>query len=64
MDTVNLGIIGLGNWGNKLATSLQKIPEANLISCFARTEKRGGTSQINITVSLRRALISFLKIRI
>ena len=40
MDTVNLGIIGLGNWGNKLATSLQKIPEANLISCFARTEKK------------------------
>ena len=40
MDMVNIGIIGLGNWGNKLATSLQKIPEANLVSCFARTEKK------------------------
>ena len=37
---VNLGIIGLGNWGSKLANSLQKIPEANLISCFARTQKK------------------------
>ena len=37
---VNLGIIGLGNWGNKLANSLQKIPEANLVSCFARTQKK------------------------
>ena len=40
MDKVNLGIIGLGNWGSKLANSLQKIPEANLVSCFARTQKK------------------------
>ena len=40
MTAVNIGIIGLGNWGNKLATSLKKIPEAKLISCFARTKDK------------------------
>ena len=61
---VNLGIIGLGNWGNKLANSLQKIPEANLISCFARTQKKRRTSQINITVSQKIVSTSFLMIKI
>ena len=39
---VNLGIIGLGNWGNKLANSLQKIPEANLFHALLELRKEEG----------------------
>tara|TARA_Y100000590_G_scaffold364139_1_gene422332 strand:- start:85641 stop:86621 length:981 start_codon:yes stop_codon:yes gene_type:complete len=40
MTSVNIGIIGLGNWGNKLAASLKNIAEANLVSCYARTKNK------------------------
>ena len=38
--TARLGLIGLGNWGHRLATTLAEIPDADLISCFARNEDR------------------------
>ena len=37
---VNLGIIGLGNWGSKLANSLQKIPEANFENLSGGMQRR------------------------
>ena len=40
MQTINLGIIGLGNWGKKLASSLEQIDHVNLLTCFARTKEK------------------------
>ena len=46
MNTINLGIIGLGNWGKKLATSLEQVDQVKLLTCFARTkEKRDSFSK-------------------
>lgn len=36
--TVRLGIVGLGNWGHRLAEAVHLVDDAALISCFARTE--------------------------
>lgn len=36
--TVTLGIVGLGNWGHRLADAVQRVDDAALVSCFARTE--------------------------
>ncbi len=38
--TARLGLIGLGNWGNRLATTLASMPDVALATCFARSEQR------------------------
>lgn len=35
--TVRLGLIGLGNWGKRLASAVDMIDDATLVGCFART---------------------------
>lgn len=35
--TIRLGLIGLGNWGHRLASSVQLVDDANLVGCYART---------------------------
>ena len=37
MADVNLGILGVGNWSKKLASTIQNIDNANLLTCFSRT---------------------------
>ena len=37
MAFVNLGILGVGNWSKKLASTIQNIDNANLLTCFSRT---------------------------
>lgn len=37
---IRLGIVGLGNWGTKLARTLKGIAGAELAACFARTPER------------------------
>ena len=36
--TITLGIVGLGNWGSRLAATIQHVDDAELVSCFSRTE--------------------------
>jgi predicted dehydrogenase len=38
--TVRLGIVGLGNWGSRLARALADMDGAELATCFARTPER------------------------
>lgn len=38
--TVRLGLIGLGNWGDRLATTVADMGEAAITTCFARSEER------------------------
>jgi predicted dehydrogenase len=35
--TIRLGIVGLGNWGERLATAVSEVEGAALVSCYART---------------------------
>lgn len=35
--TVRLGLVGLGNWGHKLAATIGKLDEVELAACFARS---------------------------
>ncbi|MBK5268529.1 MAG: Gfo/Idh/MocA family oxidoreductase [Acidimicrobiia bacterium] len=35
--TIRLGLIGLGNWGHKLAATIGKLDGVDLASCFARS---------------------------
>lgn len=37
MADVNLGILGVGNWSKKLASTIQNIDNVNLLTCFSRT---------------------------
>src|SRR5947209_6657828 len=37
MDTVRLGLIGLGWWGGVLAGSARKSGRAEVVTCFARS---------------------------
>lgn len=37
---VQLGIVGLGNWGGRLARTVAKVGGARLATCFARTPER------------------------
>jgi predicted dehydrogenase len=37
VSTLNLGIVGLGNWGNRLANAVAGLPDVNLRTCFARS---------------------------
>ena len=36
---VRLGFIGLGNWGNRLASAAERSGAAEIVRCFARTEE-------------------------
>ncbi|MFT7475651.1 MAG: putative dehydrogenase [Verrucomicrobiales bacterium] len=36
--TISLGIVGLGNWGHRLAETIGHIDDASLTTCFSRTE--------------------------
>jgi predicted dehydrogenase len=35
--TVRLGLVGLGNWGKRLARAIDTVDDAELVACFART---------------------------
>ncbi|MDW3178931.1 MAG: Gfo/Idh/MocA family oxidoreductase [Acidimicrobiia bacterium] len=37
--TITLGIVGLGNWGHRLAEAVERIDGAELTSCFSRTDE-------------------------
>jgi len=39
-EDVRLGIVGLGNWGGRLARTVAKIDGATLATCYARTSSR------------------------
>jgi len=39
-DPVRLGIVGLGNWGGRLAHALRQVEGATLAACFARGSER------------------------
>jgi len=39
MAVVNLGILGVGNWSKKLASTIQNIDNINLLTCFSRTSR-------------------------
>ncbi len=39
-DSVRLGIVGLGNWGGRLARALGQVEGAMLATCYARTPER------------------------
>jgi predicted dehydrogenase len=38
--TVRIGLIGLGNWGGRLANALATVDDVELTACFARTSER------------------------
>lgn len=40
MIPVRVGLIGLGNWGGRLAKLVSSIDELDLVTCFSRTEAR------------------------
>ncbi len=35
--TIRLGLVGLGNWGQRLASTIVCVDDATLVSCYART---------------------------
>ncbi len=37
MSTLELGIVGLGNWGDRLANAVAGLPDVTLKTCFARS---------------------------
>lgn len=37
MSSLNLGIVGLGNWGDRLANAVAGLPDVTLRTCFARS---------------------------
>ena len=39
-DGLRLGLVGLGNWGNRIARCVHRIPGASLHSCYARNTER------------------------
>lgn len=39
-DEVRLGIVGLGNWGGRLARTVAKVDGARLATCYARAPER------------------------
>jgi predicted dehydrogenase len=39
-DEVRLGIVGLGNWGSRLARTVARVDGATLATCYARTPQR------------------------
>ncbi len=39
-EALRFGVLGLGNWGDRLATTVAAIPGAEIASCFARSEER------------------------
>lgn len=39
-DGLRLGLVGLGNWGDRVAKCIHRIPGASLHSCYARNTER------------------------
>lgn len=37
---LRFGVLGLGNWGDRLATTVAALPDAEIASCFARSPER------------------------